>query len=123
AEPTYIYHVINAWEEGDEVVMDACRMLHPEPPGARRGSELDRMLAWLTMDARITRWRFDLATGRTRQLDLGDRLGDRSCEFPTINSARAGQKTRYSYLMSIPAEPTIRFDGIIKHDNVTGAAD
>ena len=30
AKPCYIYHVVNAWEEGDEIVMDACRVKNPQ---------------------------------------------------------------------------------------------
>src|SRR5205823_7401839 len=30
-EPCYVYHSVNAWEEGDEVVLDLCRVTKPEP--------------------------------------------------------------------------------------------
>ena len=36
ATPCYIYHVVNAWEDGDEFVMDACRVIQAEP-GAKKG--------------------------------------------------------------------------------------
>ena len=36
ASPCYIYHVVNAWEDGDEFVMEACRVIQAEP-GAKRG--------------------------------------------------------------------------------------
>jgi carotenoid cleavage dioxygenase len=119
AEPGYIYHVINAWEEGDEIVMDGCRMQHPVPAGSRSGGELARMLAWLTMDARLYRWRFDLKTGATREEWRDDRI----CEFPMISSAHMGRRTRYAYAMSIAPEETLRFDGLIKYDTGTGAAE
>ena len=31
ASPCYIYHVVNAWEDGDEVVLDVCRVRRPQP--------------------------------------------------------------------------------------------
>ena len=37
AAPCFIYHSVNAWEEGDEVVLDVCRVKQPEPRiGPRR---------------------------------------------------------------------------------------
>jgi carotenoid cleavage dioxygenase len=119
AEPGYVYHVANAWEDGDEIVMDGCRMQHPEPAGAREGGELARMLAWLSMDARLYRWRFNLRTGATREEWRDDRI----CEFPTINASRMGQPTRHAYGVSVAPEPTLRFDGLLKYDSQTGRTD
>ena len=117
AEPTYIYHVINAWEEGEEIVMDACRVLDPLPRGRPGDGPLARMLAVLKIEARLCRWRFDLRTGTTRE----ERLDDRNAEFPSIDRRRLGRRSRHAYLMRIAAEePTLLFDGIVKHDTATG---
>ena len=64
ASPCYIYHVVNAWEDGDEFVMEACRVIQAEP-GAKRGEgELARMRAFLRLEAQLCRWRFNLVTRR-----------------------------------------------------------
>src|SRR5258708_40296244 len=57
ASPCYIYHVVNAWEDGDEFVMEACRVIQAEP-GAKRGEgELARMRAFLRLAAQRGRGR------------------------------------------------------------------
>ncbi|MCG8443167.1 MAG: carotenoid oxygenase family protein, partial [Caulobacterales bacterium] len=53
AEPCYIYHVINAWEEGESLVLDVCRMRTPEPPPERlsRDDKYGSLIAWANLDA------------------------------------------------------------------------
>src|SRR5258708_12589237 len=70
ASPCYIYHVGNAWEDGDEFVMEACRVIQAEP-GAKRGEgELARMRAFLRLEAQLCSWRFNLVTGAATQEHL-----------------------------------------------------
>ena len=117
AEPTYIYHVVNAWEEGDEIVLDAFRVVDPLPQGDPADGPLARMLAVLRLDARLHRWRFDLRTGATRE----EPLGELNTEFPTIDASRQGVATRYAYSPRIAAgEKTLLFDAIVKYDTRTG---
>ena len=33
-DPCYVYHPLNAYEEGDDIVIDVCRMAHSMKPGA-----------------------------------------------------------------------------------------
>ena len=86
AEPTYIYHVVNAWEEGDTIVMDACRVVDPGARPPAEGGPLARMLATLRLDARLHRYRFDLRTGATHE----EALDDQNTEFPSIDARRIG---------------------------------
>src|SRR5262249_60641502 len=63
ATPCFIYHVVNAYEEGDEVVMIGCRYQPPRDDQGRIDAiGMARMIAELRMDARLYRWRFDLKT-------------------------------------------------------------
>jgi len=113
AEPCYIYHSVNAWEEGDEIVMDTCRVTSsPAPPDDGKGTPLAKMLAYLRLDARMHRYRFDLVTGRTKEEDLDDA----SVEFPTMNLGRLGRQSRYAYTMSLSPQPDFLFDAIVKYD-------
>lgn len=118
AEPCFLYHTINAWEDGDEIVLDACRVLKPEPPRESVG-KLDRMLAYLRLDARLYRWRFNL---RTSQVKEGP-LDDANTEFPTINTWQLGHPSRYAYNVHIAPEPTLLFDGLVKYDTLAGSAE
>jgi carotenoid cleavage dioxygenase len=118
AEPCYIYHTINAWEEGSTIVMVGCRVADPIPPIDPRDGAWARMMANLRITAHLHRWTFDLATGQTRE----ERLDDRNTEFPTANAALLGRPSRYSYNVTLAPTPTIRFDGLVKYDTATGRA-
>jgi carotenoid cleavage dioxygenase-like enzyme len=120
AESTYIYHICNAWEEGDEIVLDACRMRTPEPPPVPPGADISRMLAWGKLDASLYRYRFNLASGETRE----EWRDDLHTEFPMINTCFAGRKSRYAYhMMTDDDSMVLRFDGIAKYDLETTAAE
>ncbi|MGI9288406.1 MAG: carotenoid oxygenase family protein [Pseudomonadales bacterium] len=119
AEPTYIYHVINAWEDGDKIVMDACRMRTPAPTQEARQryrGPYGTLQAWLKLDATYHRWHFDLRTGETREEPLNDLIS----EFPMINSRYSGRPSRYSYHMSFADSDQLLFDGLIKYDSESG---
>ena len=123
AEPCYIYHISNAWEDGDEIIMDGCRMQTPEPPPIpddASASDISRLLAWGRLDARLHRWRFDLTTGETRE----EWRDDRYSEFPMANGRYWGRKTRYAYHMEISqTNVTLQMTGLIKYELDTGNAE
>ena len=61
--PCYIYHVVNAWEEGDEIVLTACRMV---PNGRAQDPAFGpyaAMVNVLALRAHLWRWRMNLKTG------------------------------------------------------------
>lgn len=120
ASPCYIYHVVNAWEEGDEIVMDAFRVDDPCPTlDNPEDGDLARMMSYLRLKAHLYRWRFNLKTGETKE----ENIDDRNAEFPTINWNYLGRKSRYSYNVSIPLARTLLFDGLVKYDHETGGTD
>jgi len=113
AEPCYVYHSVNAWEEGDEVVLDLCRVGRPAPPQEAAGP-LAKMLSYLRLDAQLHRCRFNLRTGAVRE----EQLDDASTEFPSIDLRWLGRRSRYAYNVHISPEPTLLFDAIVKYDTV-----
>lgn len=117
ASPCYMYHTINAWEEGDEVVMDCCRVKHPAPP-PNAVTRLEKMLGYLRLDARIYRYRFNLRTGQT----IEQELDDINTEFPRMNTQLLGRKSRYAYNVSITNDKTLLFDGLVKYDTARGTS-
>ena len=119
AEPTYVLHWLNAWEDGDEIVLDGYFQEDPVPasyPGAP--PELERMMAFLDMhllQPRLHRWRFNMKTGQTTE----QHMDDRDLEFGTINQRITGTRNRYSY--SVIQKPGwFLFIGATKHDHDTG---
>ncbi len=115
AEPCYIYHVVNAFEEGRTIVLDVCRVTHPEPAPTRPGP-LGKLLGYLRLDARLHRYVFDLDTGTTTDT----RLDDANTEFPSIDTRMIGKPARYAYTVHIADTETVLFDGLLRYDRVTG---
>ena len=118
ADPCYVYHSVNAWEEGDEIVLDLCRVTKPAPRGDAVGP-LAKMLSYLRLDAHLYRYRFNLRTGVTTEAYLDDD----NTEFPSMDLRRVGRPTSLAYTMRISDQPTLLFDGIVKYDTATGATD
>lgn len=117
-ETCYIYHVVNAWEDGDEVVMTACMMTpNGYPPNPAYGPYAS-MVNVLALNAVPVEWRMNMVTGEVKKRRLDDRIG----EFPVVNLDYTGRKTNWSYHVSMAKQELQRFSGLIKYDLNTGAA-
>jgi carotenoid cleavage dioxygenase-like enzyme len=115
AKPCYIYHVINAWEQGEQIIMDVCRVKNPQHQ-TTFDTPLSNMLAYMRLDAQLYRYQFNLNTGETRE----QALDDDNIEFPSVDSRIMGQPHRYSYNMRLANTPTLLFDGLVRFDSQTG---
>ena len=122
ANPTFMYHASNAWEEDDgqggtEIVMTGTPFRLPRDwKGKIQADEFPKMVASLAHDFLFYEWRFNLRTGLTRERVIDDIVNS---EFPSINSAMLGRKTRYSWNMLMgraeqPEDP--RFCGMTRFD-------
>ncbi|WP_417620667.1 carotenoid oxygenase family protein [Parasphingorhabdus sp.] len=123
ARPTYVLHWTNAYEEGDEIVLDGYYQNDPVPPPLTdfpagyesMGASIDLH----SFKPELHRWRFNLKTGETSEETLFD---DYPVEFGMINQRIAGQPYRYVY--SVTGEPGwFLFNGLTKHDLATGKAE
>ena len=106
-EPCYVFHPLNAYDDGDSVVLDVVRhpkMFDRELHGPDEGGP--------TLD----RWTVDLAAGKV----LEERLDDRGQEFPRVDERLIGRRHRYGYAMSADggAQPG---GSLFKHDFHTGS--
>jgi carotenoid cleavage dioxygenase-like enzyme len=117
-EPCYMLHVVNCWEEGDEIVMVGCRTDDPSLKPDPRDGRIAAMLQGIKLQANLYEWRMDLATGQTSERKL-DTL---NAEFPRINPAWIGRKSRFSYHQVIPHEIPATFEGLVKYDLQTGTS-
>ncbi|MEM8924489.1 MAG: carotenoid oxygenase family protein [Actinomycetota bacterium] len=118
ADPTFVLHWTNAYEDGDEVVLEGFFQHNPTARGvARHGGQHKgfETLDLNVLQARHHRWRFNLTTGATTE----EQLSDRCAEFPMINGRHAGRRHRYAYL-ALGAQDLFAFDGLVKHDVDTG---
>ncbi|MGH3360433.1 MAG: carotenoid oxygenase family protein, partial [Nocardioidaceae bacterium] len=108
-EPCYVFHPLNAYDDGPSVVLDVVRHAtmfdnDPQgPPGPDAGH------------ATLDRWTVDLDAGKVRQ----DRLDDRSQEFPRIDERLVGSRHRYGYSMRIAEGSQAAGSELLRHDLVT----
>jgi len=119
AEPTYVLHWMNAYEDGDEIVLDGYFQDEPDPkPLPGLPPVVGKMMANIDINSfqsKLHRWRFNLKTGAVTE----QRLDDRPLEFGTFNQKYAGRKSRYLY--SVKGEPGwFMFSGLVKHDLDSG---
>ena len=118
ADPTYILHFANAYEEGDEIVLDGFHQGCPSPP--RQPSDppmasVLRMLDLHELQTRLHRWRFNLVTGATHESSLDDGIA----EFPSMHPRAAMGMHRFVYAM-LGQPGWFLFNGIIKYDLLRG---
>ena len=113
ASPTYVLHWINAWEEGDEIVMHGYHQKWPMPKlgydntGATLGPE--------RYGPTLYEWRLNLRTGAVKER----RLSEHYWEFGMMNARYWGRPYRYSYnMLAHPGH--FLFDGIMRFDHTTG---
>lgn len=114
AESTFVLHFVNAYEEGDEIVLDGYFQGDPEPADNGMGNRWQRAFRFLALDRmqpRLHRWRMNLRTGALTE----ERRSDSITEFGVINNAQAGQDYRYSWAAT--GTPSwFLFDGLVRHD-------
>jgi carotenoid cleavage dioxygenase-like enzyme len=118
AKPTYVLHWINAYEDGDEIVLDGYFQDQPSPPSRPGDTEFEQMFRFLDlerMQSHAYRWRFNLATGATTEGYLHDRV----LEFGTVNGRHGGRPYRFTYSMT--GKPGwFLFNGLTRLDTHTG---
>lgn len=118
ADPTFVLHFINAYEDGDEIVLDGYFEEDPYPPPIENADGYGHMMAYVdehSFKPKLHRWRFNLKDGTTNE----ERLDDRILEFGMMNQRYLGLPYRYAY--STTSKPGwFLFTGFVKHDLHTG---
>jgi carotenoid cleavage dioxygenase-like enzyme len=110
-DPCYVYHLIATYEQGDTVVIVACRIEDPIPQDQDTTGGVAR-LDHIELAPYLYRWILDLRTGGVR----GERLDDVPTEFPRVNDRTWKTNARYSYNPRIARRPDLMFDGVIRYD-------
>jgi carotenoid cleavage oxygenase len=108
APSCYVFHVMNAFDDGDAIIVDVVR--HPRVFDRERRGPGEG-------EPRLVRWRIDPTAGRLREIVLEER----GCEFPRFNDAVAGRDYRYGYAVAIRAP--LQFGPAFKHDVTTGCTE
>jgi len=105
-EPCYVFHPMNAYDDGDTVVLDVVRhpkMFDTDRLGPNEGPPT------------LERWTVDLADGKVRE----SRIDDRGQEFPRVDERLVGKRHRYGYTPTVD-ESNDAGDTLLKHDLVGG---
>jgi carotenoid cleavage oxygenase len=105
-EPCYVFHPMNAYDDGDTIVLDVVRhpkMFDTDHLGPNEGPP--------TLD----RWTVDLADGKVRE----SRFDDRAQEFPRVDERLVGKRHRYGYAPAIE-DGVGGGSALLKHDFVRG---
>ncbi|MER5302546.1 carotenoid oxygenase family protein [Streptomyces lasiicapitis] len=123
-DPVYYSHTLNAYDQGDTVVVDFSSM--PAPfYAAGRGSGGPSATGAPALD----RWTIDLRAGRVGSA----RIDDRPQEFPRVNEARVSRRHRFGYTASAAemwrayetvdgVPPDDKFTNcLVKHDMLRGS--
>ncbi|MFI9720916.1 carotenoid oxygenase family protein [Streptomyces sp. NPDC052396] len=106
-EPCYVFHALNAHEQGETIVLHVVR--HPDHAvGAGLGRGLPAL--W--------RWTIDLARGTVTE----EQLDDTPCEFPRIDDRLAGKPARYGHATVAPPPGAGPVPGaLLRYDLSTGS--
>jgi carotenoid cleavage dioxygenase len=104
-EPCYVFHPVNAYDDGDRIVLDVAR--YPEL-WRERSDRFDT--------ASLHRFELDLGGGRVSETALDDR----EVEFPRVDERRAGQACRYGYAVGHFATESGTSGSLLKYDFGSG---
>jgi carotenoid cleavage dioxygenase-like enzyme len=106
-DPCYVFHGVNAFRRGDEVVVDVCRL-----SSAFADDDM------VTSEGSLRRWTLNTATGAlTDDVIDTENPGD----LPSRDPRLVGRDYRHAYLVGVRDNPdTVEFGGLIKHDYRTG---
>lgn len=107
--PCYVFHPMNAYEDGDRIVLDVARFDH-----IWRDSSMD------FPTPNLWRWTIDTRSGRVKE----EQVDDRGAEFPRVADAVVGQAHRFGYMMAMSEgafdDPANASGAILKYDRERG---
>ncbi|MCB0977026.1 MAG: carotenoid oxygenase family protein [Acidimicrobiales bacterium] len=111
-EPCYVFHPLNAWDDGDRVVLDVVR--HPKIFDVDRlGPNEGPPMLW--------RWTVDCSSGKVTE----EQLDDQSLEFPRVDERRVGLPHRFGWGTAFgPPDGEAGLShpiGLVRYDTRTGA--
>lgn len=114
----FVFHFVNGYQDTDGTLVADALLLDDYPDTLSIKAYLQGHLPDDARQARFTRFRLDLATGRVTQQPLSDCEG----ELPEVNPAYAGQPYRYAWSIGRPPGHSLPLlDHLLKLDVQTGA--
>jgi len=110
-DPCYVFHGVNAHRDGDNVVLDVCRLSSMFAPNQALGGEMS-----------LRRWTVDTAANRVTD-DIIEQ--DEPGELPGRDPRKVGRDQRYGYFVQTRQDPSEvpDFGGLIKRDYHRGGVE
>ncbi len=105
-EPCYVFHPLNAYDDGERVVLDVVR--HPKMFDAK-------LLGPDEGPATLDRWTVDLSAGKV----IEERRSDLAQEFPRVDERLVSRRHRYGYAVAFQGSTA---ESLIRHDLVSGTS-
>ena len=110
-DPAFVFHVMNAYEEGDDVILDVARYNQLWVHGS---SDFD-------YPAKLSRYTLGMQSGAAGLQEIGPQR----MEFPQINRNLVGRSYRYGYSLGVTVVGTgdnrhESIGSVIKHDMLSG---
>jgi len=105
-DPCYVFHVMNAFDDGSRIVMDVCRYetMFDTAPGGFVSTSVST----------LERWLIDPGASRVKVTTTDDR----AVEFPRIDDAHVGRPYRYGYCAEQTSiDRTDTFSNLVRYDH------
>lgn len=112
ADPCYVYHFMNAWDEGELIKVDGMQFAQPSLFPNADDTPVDPS----RQRAVLTRWTIDPVKGTFRS----EALDDLSSEFPRVDDRFATQPYRHGWYSCSAPGRTGGLDAISHMDHATG---
>jgi carotenoid cleavage dioxygenase-like enzyme len=107
-DPCYVFHVLNTYDQGQEIVMDVVRY--------ERMFDRERRGPFEDQASKLVRWTIDPAAGSVKET----LLDATAQEFPRLDPRRAGQPHRFGYALQLELSGDHYAQrGLLKHDFVS----
>ncbi len=111
--PCFVYHTVNAWDDGDAVVLEVCHRR-----SLRISGEDDGPIP-MNETPVLLRWRIDPGRGVVRE----EQLDDESVDLPRIHEGYVGRRARFAYAARFRRDIGLPLaSGLLKYDLVAGTS-
>lgn len=110
-EPCYVYHPLNSYDDGDNVVMDVVRHTRTFDQ-SRIGPDHEDLPT-------LHRWTINTKTRSMRD----ELINDRAQEFPRVNPNVECHRHRYGYTVEAAYGNSLEFGNLLKHDVQAGTVE
>ena len=104
-DPCYIYHTMNAYEQGSQVIFHAPKMVGYTSVGMKDPPK-----------PQLTRWTFDLENGSVKE----EQVDDLGVDFPVTSPLRVGQPHKHGYVAEFNTGGLPQVLGFHKYDMQSG---